>query len=304
MATVDEQSQQLRTEHSLPDGSSRHLAILRRATRHMAATRDLRGTLEAMLHGLTEGPNAVIQARCYLYTSASQCPWCRENGPAGMSFADPPALHLVAAAGLTIEDAERPEHVFPMSSPLVGEVATSKEPLLRNGDEALAIYPMLCRDELIGVFYTISGHRIEADEFEAMQLFADQAAIAVKGSRLFEDMRQDHERLAVENAYLQEEISAEGGFEDIIGESAALKTVLRQVRQVAEAESTVLLMGETGTGKELIARAVHDLSPRKSRAMMRRMKPGMSTPTGQPRTHGSSGHSRQRSASRIASATL
>jgi len=289
MATVEEQSQQLRGERPLPDGPTRHLAILRRATRHMAATRDLRGTLEAMLRGLTEGPNAVVQARCYLYTSASQCPWCREHGSTGMSFGDPPALHRVAAAGLMADNVERRDHVFPMSSPLVGEVATSKEPLLLNGMrdhpgvtlpewremarryelEALAIYPMLCRDELIGVFYTMSDRRIEADEFEAMQLFADQAAIAVKGSRLFEDMKQDHDRLAVENAYLQEEISAEGGFEDIIGESAALKAVLRQVRQVAEAESTVLLSGETGTGKELIARAVHDLSPRKSRAMIK-----------------------------------
>ena len=132
-----------------------------------------------------------------------------------MSFGEPPALHLVAAAGLMVDDVERRYHVFPMSSPLFGEVATSKEPLLLNGVrdhprvtlpewreiarryefEALAIYPMLCRDELIGVFYTISGQRIESDEFEAMQLFADQAAIAVKGSRLFEDMRQDHERL-------------------------------------------------------------------------------------------------------------
>jgi len=269
MDTVDEQSHPLRVEHSPPDGSSRHLAILRRATRHMAATRDLRGTLEAMLRGLTEGPNAVVQARCYLYTSASQCPWCREHGPTGVSFGDPPALHLVAAAGPIDEDVARRDHLSPMSSPLIGEVATSKEPLLRNGVEALAIYPMLCRDELIGVFYTVSVHRIEPDEFEAMQLFADQAAIAVKGSRLFEDMRQDHERLAVENAYLQEEITAEGGFEDIIGESATLKAVLRQVRQVAEAESTVLLSGETGTGKELIARALHDLSPRKPRAMIK-----------------------------------
>ena len=77
------------------------------------------------------------------------------------------------------------------------------------------------------------------------------------------------ERLQAENVYLQEEIRTEHNFEEIIGRSTALKKVLHQVEQVAETDATVLILGETGTGKELFARAVHDLSPRKDRPLVK-----------------------------------
>jgi PAS domain S-box-containing protein len=75
-------------------------------------------------------------------------------------------------------------------------------------------------------------------------------------------------RLQAENVYLQEEIKTRYGFDEIIGRSAALKKVLRQVEQVAPTDSTVLISGETGTGKELLARAVHNLSRRKDRPLV------------------------------------
>ena len=77
------------------------------------------------------------------------------------------------------------------------------------------------------------------------------------------------ERLQAESIYLQEEIRTEHNFEEIIGRSTALKKVLHQVEQVAETDATVLILGETGTGKELFARAVHDLSPRKDRPLVK-----------------------------------
>ena len=189
MGAVEQQSEGPRVGSAAPDGTSRHLSILKRATRYMAATRDLQGTLEAILRGLTEGPNAVIQARCYIYATAAQCPICATRGLAGDSLpGDPPALHLAAAAGLVVDDHERTHHVFPMGSPLFGEVAVSRQPLLVNGVrdhprlatpewrdmarrfafEGLAVYPMVCQDELLGIFYTISGQRIETEEFEAI----------------------------------------------------------------------------------------------------------------------------------------
>jgi formate hydrogenlyase transcriptional activator len=76
-------------------------------------------------------------------------------------------------------------------------------------------------------------------------------------------------RLEKENVYLQEEIRTEHNFEEIVGNSPALLTVLRKVEQVAPTDSTVLIQGETGTGKELIARAIHNRSARKDRALVR-----------------------------------
>jgi PAS domain S-box-containing protein len=82
-------------------------------------------------------------------------------------------------------------------------------------------------------------------------------------------MEQEKARLEAQNTYLQEEIRNEHNFGEIVGSSPALLDVLRQVEQIAKIDSTVLILGETGTGKELIARAIHDRSPRKSRALVK-----------------------------------
>src|SRR5438445_2037337 len=82
-------------------------------------------------------------------------------------------------------------------------------------------------------------------------------------------MEQDKARLEAQNTYLQEEIRSEHNFTEIVGTSPALLDVLRQVEQIARIDSTVLILGETGTGKELIARGIHDRSPRKNRALVK-----------------------------------
>src|SRR6266571_763604 len=82
-------------------------------------------------------------------------------------------------------------------------------------------------------------------------------------------MEQEKARLEAQNAYLQEEIRIEHNFTEIVGRSSALLEVLRQVEQIARIDANVLILGETGTGKELIARAIHDRSPRKNRALVK-----------------------------------
>src|SRR6185369_8457680 len=82
-------------------------------------------------------------------------------------------------------------------------------------------------------------------------------------------LEQEQARLQAQNTYLQEEIRSEHNFGEIVGSSPALLNVLRQVDQVAPADSTALIIGETGTGKELIARAIHDRSGRKARALVK-----------------------------------
>jgi PAS domain S-box-containing protein len=82
-------------------------------------------------------------------------------------------------------------------------------------------------------------------------------------------MEQEKARLEAQNTYLQEEIRNENNFDEIVGSSSALMNVLRRVEQIARIDSTVLILGETGTGKELIARAIHDRSPRRSRPLVK-----------------------------------
>ncbi len=82
-------------------------------------------------------------------------------------------------------------------------------------------------------------------------------------------MEQEKARLEAQNTYLQEEIRSEHNFGEIIGGSPALLNVLRQIEQISKIDSTVLILGETGTGKELIARGIHDRSPRRDRALVK-----------------------------------
>jgi formate hydrogenlyase transcriptional activator len=98
---------------------------------------------------------------------------------------------------------------------------------------------------------------------------ANQIALGVQNAVAYGEISQLKDRLALENVYLESEIRSELHFEDIVGNSQALKLVLREIETVAPADSTVLIYGETGTGKELIARAIHHLSPRRERTFVK-----------------------------------
>jgi formate hydrogenlyase transcriptional activator len=98
---------------------------------------------------------------------------------------------------------------------------------------------------------------------------ANQVAIAVENALAFGQIRELKEKLSQEKLYLEDEIRSEMNFAQIIGNSASLRKVLKHVETVAPTDSTVLIYGETGTGKELIARAIHDLSPRRSKPFVK-----------------------------------
>src|SRR5207249_11028958 len=103
------------------------------------------------------------------------------------------------------------------------------------------------------------------DEVDLLAQVANQIAIAVENALAFREIDDLKKKLAEEKLYLEDEIRTEYNFEEIIGESAALKRILKQVETVAPTDSTALIQGETGTGKELIARAIHNVSTRRER---------------------------------------
>ncbi len=94
-------------------------------------------------------------------------------------------------------------------------------------------------------------------------------ALAVENALAFQEIQALKDKLAEENAYLVEEVRTQHNFGEIVGESASLRRVLKQVETVAPTGATVLIQGETGTGKELIARALHELSPRRDRTFVK-----------------------------------
>ena len=106
-------------------------------------------------------------------------------------------------------------------------------------------------------------------DVDFLQQVANQVAVAVENALAFDEIEALKDKLHQEKVYLEEEVRTEHNFDDIVGDSAALRRILKQVEAVAPTDSTVLILGETGTGKELIARALHNLSPRRERTFVK-----------------------------------
>ncbi|MDP1768251.1 MAG: sigma 54-interacting transcriptional regulator [Nitrospirota bacterium] len=143
--------------------------------------------------------------------------------------------------------------------------------LLDQGVKALCSVPLVSHDKVLG---TLDVSRLHEQDFtpaegELLHQVAHQIAIAVENALAHQEVERLKDTLAKEKLYLEEEIQTEHNFEEIVGESHALKRVLKQVRTVASTDSTVLILGETGSGKELVARALHALSDRKDRTFVK-----------------------------------
>jgi formate hydrogenlyase transcriptional activator len=131
--------------------------------------------------------------------------------------------------------------------------------------------PLIAHDRLLGVVAVASRQESAFRQGDVKLLchIAGQLAIAVENSLAFRELAQLKNKLVSEKLYLEEEIQTEYNFEEIIGQSASLKKILQQVKTVAPTDSAVLLCGETGTGKELIARAIHSSSNRRERTLVK-----------------------------------
>jgi len=143
--------------------------------------------------------------------------------------------------------------------------------LRTSGVQAMCCVPLITHGEAFGTL-NVATRRNDAfspQDVELLQQVAAQIAIAVENALAFKEIEALKNKLAEEKLYLEEEIRSEFNFEEIIGESPALKRALAQVELAAPAGTTVLLLGETGTGKELFARAIHNLSPRRDRTFVK-----------------------------------
>jgi formate hydrogenlyase transcriptional activator len=143
--------------------------------------------------------------------------------------------------------------------------------LVAQGVELGCCVPLITRKGTLGVLNLASR---DPDAFTPqdvilLQQVAAQVAVAIDNSRAYQQIAQLKDRLTEEKRYLQGEIRSQQNFEEIIGESPALERVLEKAKTVAPSDATVLILGETGTGKELIARAIHRMSARKDASFIK-----------------------------------
>ena len=195
---------------------------------------------------------------------------------------------------LSLEHPEREaalgkEMLSPAQEALASRAMNSRQPLVLNdlennaprskaadrlmveGAKSACFLPLITQDRVLGTLNLASRQKNAFDQLhvDLLQQVASHVAIALDNALTYRKVAELKERLAEEKLYLEEEIRTEYHFEEIIGESPALRRILKQVESVGPTNATVLILGETGTGKELIARAIHDLSPRRDRTFVK-----------------------------------
>src|SRR5881398_2945255 len=182
------------------------------------------------------------------------------------------------------------EHMFvPVEGSPAGKAFTAGEParfgradlaalesdvgrmLLAEGIQSMCSVPLTVHDRRLG---TLSIGRLGGEPFitcdeKLLASVANQIAFSVENALAFQEIAELKDKLTAEKVYLEDEIRTDYNFEEIVGDSPALKRVLHQVETVAPTDSAVLIRGETGTGKERIARAIHDLSGRRGRTFVK-----------------------------------
>jgi len=182
----------------------------------------------------------------------------------------------------------KPGMEFPRKGSALAVVYENKQPLIRHhlekgpwlgieqnlhkeGIRSYVAVPLMAKGQPFGTL-NLGSQEPEAysqGDVEFLTQVAQQVALAVENMMVYEEINELKSRLEQENLYLQEEITTEHGFSDIIGDCSALRQVLHQIEMVAPTDSSVLITGETGTGKEVIARAVHSRSGQKDKALVK-----------------------------------
>jgi formate hydrogenlyase transcriptional activator len=144
-------------------------------------------------------------------------------------------------------------------------------PIIQEGIKVACLLPLISRNRVLGVLGLARREEnpFTQSDMDFLMQVANQVAIAIENALAYGQIAELKDKLAQEKLYLEDEIRTAMNFEEIVGQSAALSRVLKQVATVATTESTVLIYGETGTGKELVARALHNLSARRSNAFVK-----------------------------------
>lgn len=255
----------------------------------MAEVRSLPDLLEMIVRRIADSPS-VCMARVWLKRPGGPCESCpmRSECPDQTE-----CLHLLASAGRSrskvcveytrIDGAFRR---FPIGVRKVGRIAQTGEALeapdlagtpdwiadpewvRAEGIQGFGGQPLVHQGQVLGVLAVFSRSPLQSACLDWLRMVANHAAAAIANARAWDDVQALRKQLELERNYLREEVLEAVAFGDMIGKSAALQSVARQIELVAETDSSALILGESGTGKELVAREIHRRSKRANRLLV------------------------------------
>ncbi len=262
-------------------------------TGYAKVTRDLtdrKRAEEAMMLQLSTALLANMDVRKLLGAISASLGEVIPHDAATLALYDPASNQLMANfLSMDQQAPQRGDIRIPLDNSPAGTAFRTREPILVErmaeapfapesmrhltniGMQSGCWVPLIHRGEVIGTM--MIGSRLESAfserEAEVLVQMADQVAMAVNNAVAFRQIQDLRDRLGQEKKYLEDEINLERRFDDVVGESMGLRRVLREIETVAPTDATVLIQGETGTGKELLARAIHRLSPRSERTFIK-----------------------------------
>ena len=243
------------------------LKLLLELASESVANQDFRGLIRAVMMRIG---SAVDSDRICLHLRRQNCDFdlysfdfssegSRFGEETVSNFAGTIAKHVLTAHKLWAGTREQVSADFP------------SEPILKKQFSTACVLPLSGRSRVIGVLSLMRTRHnpYSEDDLDFVTGVCSQIAIALENALACREISELKEKLAQEKLYLEEEIRSQMNFDQIVGESPAIMQVLELIQTVAPSDSTVLLLGETGTGKELLARAIHDHSRRKSRTFVK-----------------------------------
>lgn len=228
-----------------------------------------------------------LQLRDLLRSISANIRQITDSDLVGVALPDPDGKHLRLSAfdfpggkGFLREESTIPIEestigdVFQTRKPFVTGMGCDFKPEKKDNPEGLkccCVVPLVSHSKTLGV--VVLARREERfytdEEVHFTRQIATQVAIAIENALAYEQIAELKEQLSQEKLYLADEIRNEMNFREVVGRSTAIRRVLHEVETVASSDSSVLILGETGTGKELIARAIHDLSQRSKNAFVK-----------------------------------
>jgi formate hydrogenlyase transcriptional activator len=244
------------------------LQLLLNLTTRITSSLDLREVLRAIAANIREVVHADAVTVALYNAAPDNFRVLAVDFPQGKGVIKEELLCTPSAAARKVMDTFKPVVVHTWDPEAASDLPDT---ITAEGLRAFCNIPLLNRGRFLGILSILRTTEtpFTPEDVDFLSRASGQIAIAIENALAYREISELKDKLAQEKVYLEEEFRSEMGFEQIIGNSSGLKHVLQMVETAAPSDATILLLGETGTGKELIARAIHDRSRRKQRTFVK-----------------------------------